>query len=106
VEEYIEANWDQPVTIEALPIVADASARSIFHSFREHRGYSPMNLVKQIRLRHVREMLSRPDSEVTVTNAAFACGFGNLGHFAVAYKQVFGETPSGTLTRARGQAPL
>jgi AraC-like DNA-binding protein len=103
VEEYVEANWDQPVTIEALVIVANASARSIFHAFREHRGYSPMNLVKQVRLRHVREMLSNPNSEMSVTNAAFACGFGNLGHFATAYKKAFGESPSGTLARARGQ---
>jgi AraC-like DNA-binding protein len=104
VEEYIEANWDQPVTIEALAIVANASARSIFHSFREHRGYSPMNLVKQVRLRHVREMLIRPESGTTVTSAAFACGFGNLGHFASAYKKVFGESPSWTLCRAKGHS--
>src|SRR3954454_15350781 len=102
VEENIEANWDQPVTIDALVIVANASARSIFYSFREHRGYSPMPLVKRVRLRHVREMLSKPDPGITVTNAAFACGFGNLGHFASAYKQAFGESPSGTLARARG----
>jgi AraC-like DNA-binding protein len=103
-EEYIEANWDQPITIEALAVVANASARSIFHSFRECRGFSPMKFVKQVRLRHVREMLSNPAPRATVTRVAFACGFGNLGHFANDYQIVFGETPSATLNRARGRS--
>ena len=51
VEEYIEANWDQPISIEALAVVANASARSIFHSFKQHRRYSPMNFVKRVRLK-------------------------------------------------------
>jgi AraC-like DNA-binding protein len=101
VEEYIEANWDQPISIEALAVVANASARSIFHSFREHRRYSPMSFVKQVRLRHAREMLSARSSEITVTTAAFACGFGNLGHFASDYNRAFGEAPSATLHRAK-----
>ncbi len=101
VEEYIEANWDQPISIEALAVVANASARSIFHSFKVHRRYSPMNFVKQVRLRHAKEMLSAPASGVTVTTAAFACGFGNLGHFAMDYQRAFGEAPSATLHRAK-----
>jgi AraC-like DNA-binding protein len=98
-EEYIEANWDQPITIEALAVVADASARSIFHSFKAHRGFSPMKFVKQVRLRHAREMLSNPASGANVTRVAFDCGFGNLGHLANDYLQAFGETPSATLKR-------
>ncbi len=101
VEEYIEANWDQPITIEALAVVANASARSIFHSFKEHRRYSPMNFVKHVRLKHARDMLSTRPYEMSVTSVAFACGFGNLGHFASDYKRAFGEMPSETLLRAK-----
>jgi len=101
VEEYIEANWDQPITIEALAVVANASARSVFHSFREHRRYSPMNFVKHVRLKHAKEMLSARACEMSVTRVAFACGFGNLGHFASDYKRAFGEMPSATLLRTR-----
>ena len=104
VEEYIEANWDQPITIEALAVVANASARSIFHSFKEHRRYSPMNFVKNVRLKHAREMLSARAHEMSVTSVAFACGFGNLGHFASDYKRAFGEMPSATQLRAKGGA--
>lgn len=103
-EEYIEAHWDQPITIEALAVAAGASARSIFHFFKASRGYSPMAFVKQVRLRHARRMLMMPDRNASVTSVAFDCGFTNLGHFAKDYGKCFGELPSDTLNRGKGAA--
>ena len=101
-EEYIEQNWDQPLTVEALTIVTGVSARSIFHSFKQSRGYSPMDFVRTVRLRRANERLSKPQVATSVTDVAFSCGFGNLGHFAHYYRRQFGESPSATLNRARG----
>ncbi|SDR63837.1 transcriptional regulator, AraC family [Rhizobiales bacterium GAS113] len=101
-EAYIEANWDQPITVEALAIAAGTSARSIFHSFKQSRGYSPMAFVKQIRLQHARGMLENPGANTSVTDVAFACGFSNLGHFAKDYYSTFGVLPSHALNRAKG----
>jgi AraC-like DNA-binding protein len=101
VENYIEANWGQPLSIHGLAVVASASARSVFQSFRIHRGYSPMKFVKTVRLRRAREMLQSTGSDFTVTTVAFACGFGNLGHFARDYQNAFGEMPSATLSRTK-----
>jgi AraC-like DNA-binding protein len=101
-EEYIRENWDQPITIEALALITNASIRSLFHTFRASRGYSPMSFVKQVRLRHAREMLSQPGAVTSVSDVAYACGFNNLGHFAKDYFQSFGERPSSTLNTAKG----
>jgi AraC-like DNA-binding protein len=103
-EEYITAHWDQPITIEALSIVTGCSGRSIFHSFKHSRGYSPMDFLKDTRLDHSKKMLSAPEATTSVTDVAFACGFGNLGHFSGYYREKFGEVPSNTLTRARSGA--
>jgi AraC-like DNA-binding protein len=105
VEEYIEAHWNQPVSIEGLAVAANASARSVFHAFKEFRGYSPMHFLKHERLRRAREMLAKPDFNETVTNVTFACGFGNMGRFAHDYQKAFGEMPSETLSRSKGVAP-
>jgi transcriptional regulator GlxA family with amidase domain len=51
VEDYISANWNQPISIDALAAVANASARSIFKSFKIHRGYTPMQFAKDLRAR-------------------------------------------------------
>jgi AraC-like DNA-binding protein len=100
-EEYIEANWDQPLTVEALSIVTGASARSIFHFFKKSRGYSPMDFVRHKRLEHARTLLMDPHSRESVTEVAFACGFGNLGHFANYYHRKYGELPSHTAKRTK-----
>jgi AraC-like DNA-binding protein len=101
VEEYIAANWNRPITVEALSAAAGASARSIFKAFRDSRECSPMAFVKGIRLQHARRMLLEPDSTTTVVSTAFACGFLNPGHFARDYRLAFGELPSATLGAAR-----
>lgn len=101
-EDYIEANWDQPLTVELLALATGASVRSIFHSFKESRGYSPMMFLKQVRLKHARAMLQNPDAHTSVTVVAYACVFNNLGHFAKDYLRAFGERPSETLNYAKG----
>jgi transcriptional regulator GlxA family with amidase domain len=101
VEEYIAANWNRPITVEALAAAAGASARSIFKAFRDSRDCSPMAFVKSIRLQHARQMLQQPDGTTTVVSTAFACGFLNPGHFARDYRIAFGELPSATLGAAR-----
>ncbi len=101
VEEYITANWNRPITVEALAVAAGASARSIFKAFRDSRNCSPMAFVKSVRLQHARRMLQQPDSTTTVVSTAFACGFLNPGHFARDYRLAFGELPSETLGAAK-----
>jgi AraC-like DNA-binding protein len=100
VEEYIEANWMQPINIDTLTGLTGISARGIFKAFQRSRGYSPMAFAKQIRLRHAHTMLATGRSQTTVTATAFACGFANLGHFARDYRAVYGERPSETLDRS------
>jgi AraC-like DNA-binding protein len=99
-EQYIEANWDKAITIEDLVAVTNVSARALFKSFRRFRGYSPMSFAKTVRLRRARQMLTNIPG-LSVTDVAFRCGFGNLGHFAKDYREAFGELPSQTQIHAR-----
>ena len=101
-QEYIEQNWDQPLTVEALALATQTSVRSLFDSFKKSRGISPMHFVRQVRLRHAKQMLMSGRPETTVTSVALDCGFSNLGHFARHYHAAFGEQPSATLRAARG----
>jgi hypothetical protein len=50
-EEYIEANWQQPISLEALAEVSGVSAFSLFRAFKKSRGYSPMDFASQVRSR-------------------------------------------------------
>jgi AraC-like DNA-binding protein len=99
-EEYIDANWDKPITLEVLSDITGASTRSLHEKFKQARGYSPMAFAKQVRLKRARELLLRPQPTTSVTTVSNACGFGNLGHFAKDYFKIFGERPSETLARS------
>jgi AraC-like DNA-binding protein len=101
VEEYISANWNRPITVEALASAAGASTRSVFKAFKDARNCSPMAFVKSIRLQRAREMLQKPENTTTVVSTAFACGFLNPGHFARDYRLAFGELPSATLAASK-----
>lgn len=96
-EQFIEAHWDQPITMEMLTEVAGVSGRTLFRSFTKARGYSPMMFARKVRLGCAHKLLSEPAADTTVTGVALACGFSNLGRFAQDYWNIFGELPSRTL---------
>lgn len=99
-EEFIVAHWDQAIKIEDLVEATGVSARAIFKAFQQVRGYSPMAFARSVRLRQAHKMLTTAAPSTSVTSVAFACGFGNLGHFSRDYRQAFGELPSATLAHA------
>lgn len=101
LEDFIEANWQDAITIDRLVAEAGVSARSIFRAFVRSRGYSPMAFVKLVRLRRAREILMSGDPGVSVIATAFNCNFASPGHFARDYRQAFGELPSETIARTR-----
>jgi AraC-like DNA-binding protein len=103
-EEYIEASWNRAITIEELASHTNTSIRALYAAFRNSRGYSPMNFAKTVRLQRARQMLMEPNQRISVSAVAFKCGFGNLGHFARDFREMFGELPSETLSRARRRA--
>jgi hypothetical protein len=50
-EEYIEANRQRGVTLEELAEATGVSVLSLFRSFKEYRGYSPLQFLAQVRSR-------------------------------------------------------
>lgn len=101
-EEFIAANWNRPISVESLATAVGCSVRSIFRSFRDSRGQSPLAFVKRVRFDRAREMLWLANAGTTISAVAFACGFQNLSHFAREYRRLFGELPSETLARGKG----
>lgn len=101
VEEYIEQNADQPLTVSALAAYAGVSTSALYAGFRNFRNTSPMVYLKSVRLQRVHEDLGRASAgSDTVTKIAMRWGFVHLGHFTANYKRKFGEFPSETLARS------
>lgn len=101
VEEWIDANFADPVTVDDLAGVAGIGVRSLQTAFRRLRGYTPMEALVRRRLEAARQALRIASPHTTVTQVAADCGFFHFGRFASNYHRAFGEAPSTTLARAR-----
>lgn len=101
VEEWIDAHFADPVTVDDLAEVAGIGVRSLQTAFRRLRGCAPMEALARRRLEAARHALRVASPQTTVTQVAADCGFFHFGRFAFHYRRAFGETPSATLARAR-----
>lgn len=88
--------------LENLPVARFAEASgisiSLFRSlFSKQYGMSPIQYRNLLRIDRAAAILS--EGCCTVSEAAYACGFENIGYFCRCYKKIMGETPLETKLR-------
>src|SRR5499427_3104092 len=100
LENFLEANPDSTLHLTDLCAAAAASDRTLRILCQEHLGMSPTRYLWLRRMHLARRALRMADpTTATVTEIATSYAFWELGRFAVAYRSLFGETPSATLRR-------
>lgn len=90
---YIEANFDQPCTLDEL---AAEAGMSPFHFVRVYRRVicqTPYRHLIVTRLRHAAKELRMTRSRIA--DIAVAAGFGDLSTFNASFVRAFGTTPTG-----------
>ena len=98
-EEYMRAHSEDNISIVDLLKVSACSRNVMFAAFRNLRGYTPMEFLKEQRLLRAHKKLSNAPPKGSVSYVATACGFNDLSRFARFYKNRFGEYPSETLKK-------
>jgi AraC family transcriptional regulator, ethanolamine operon transcriptional activator len=102
VDEYLKKNFSRPIYINDLCQALGVSQRKLSQAFMLARGESPYAYLKRRRLMMAHQVLSNAGSEAPlVKTVALDHGFWHLGNFSQYYRELFGETPSETLTFAR-----
>lgn len=86
---------DRNLTLEDLCAETKASERVLRCAFQEMTGHSPSLFLRNHRLHKARRMLL--DQASAVKEAAYSCGFTEMGRFSGYYRKLFGESPSVTL---------
>ena len=96
----VEANPDRTLYLAELCAAAGASDRTLRACCQEFLGMSPMRYLWLRRMHLARRALRVADpGAATVTEIATNYGFWELGRFSVAYRSLFGESPSASLQR-------
>jgi len=105
-EEFLEANPDRPLYLTEICAAIGAAERTLRASCEEHLGMGPIRYLTLRRMHLVRRALLHSDpSKTTVTQIVTDHGFWELGRFSVAYRALFGESPSDTLRQPTYRAP-
>ncbi|MBV1789939.1 helix-turn-helix domain-containing protein [Marinobacterium sp. D7] len=99
--EFALSHRDNPPSIMDLCNHVGASRRKLQYCFQETLGVNPVAYLRILRLNAVHRALLQADSTITVQDIAANWGFWHLSRFAAEYRQLFGERPSDTLSRAR-----
>lgn len=100
LEALIEQNVGRPLYLVDLCVALRTPERTLRRVFQEHLGIGP-NRYLWLRRMHMAhralQLATLPQN--SVTSVAMDHGFWELGRFAKAYAQLFGEAPSATLRR-------
>jgi AraC-like DNA-binding protein len=78
--------------------------RTLLKQFKRFVGLSPLAYLRRMRLNLARSELLQADCETAISEVAIGCGFTHLGRFATEYRRAFGESPSATRQRLRGNS--
>jgi AraC-like DNA-binding protein len=99
-EEFLERRPDTPLYLTEICAGIAVSERTLRVACEEHLGMGPIRYLALRRMHLVRRALLGADaSTATVTRLATDHGFWELGRFSVAYRKLFGESPSQSLRR-------
>ena len=100
LEGVLSANPEEPLYMAELSAQVGASYWTLRDCCLEYFGMSPKRYLWLRRMNLARRALQRADAEkTTVTKIATNYGFWELGRFSVAYRSLFGESPSTALRR-------
>jgi AraC-like DNA-binding protein len=90
--DWISANADKPMRVDALAASVGMSLTSFHRHFKAITSYSPLAYQRHIRLLDGRRRLA--SGTLGVTQTAFATGYASAPQFSREYKRAFGVPPS------------
>ena len=97
---YLAAHLGAPVQLADLCGELELSRRGVEKLFRDTLGIGPITFLRHQRLHGVRRaLLASSPMPGQVKRTAIEWGFWHMGHFTTEYRELFGESPSKTLSR-------
>ncbi len=97
--DWLKANYDQPLSIDALAGAVNMSKSSLHHHFKALTAMSPLQYQKQIRLQEARRLLLTESLDASV--AARRVGYDSPSQFSREYRRLFGMPPVKDVVRFR-----
>jgi len=91
VLSYIERHYPERITTERLAEMASMSESSLNRAFHKVTGRSPIAYVLDVRVAKATRLLR--DSDLSVTEVAYRCGFNDSNYFSRQFRKAMGTSP-------------
>ena len=88
---YIDAHFDQPITLAEIARASHLSVSRLAHLFKEQMGVTPIDYVTGVRIERAKELLLGTDQ--SCTEICFQAGYSNQSYFTRTFKALVGMTP-------------
>ena len=102
IREYIEAHFEDDLSIQALAKVASLSPQHFAVLFRASVGFTPHQYVNHRRVAYAQQLLV--DNTVPLIDISLQCGFSSQSQFITTFRKIVGLTP-GRFRAAAVQSP-
>lgn len=91
VLEYINEHLDQDIKLADLAALLDMSQFHFSHLFKQSIGTAPYQYLLQQRIERAKQLLKQTDR--SIMDIAFLCGFNSHSHLTKQFRQFTGVTP-------------
>jgi transcriptional regulator GlxA family with amidase domain len=91
VQDYIEKNYDELLTINGLAEKFNMSPRTFIRKFTAITGNTPLEYIQRVRVEGAKRLLEK--GKLTVEQVCLKSGYGDFGFFRNIFKRLTGLTP-------------
>ena len=92
IYKYINQNYKEPIPLEEIASKVSMTVPAFCRYFKKTSGKTFTKIVNEYRVVHATKLLS--ESQMSITEICFECGFNNFSHFNKIFKEFTGKSAS------------
>jgi len=91
VMEYVNNNYMNRITLNDVSEHVSFSVSYLSRMFKEEKGISLTSYINEVRIRAAKVLIKQ--SDISLSQAAYLCGFDDQSYFSKVFKKMTGTTP-------------
>ena len=92
IYRYINSNFQRHITLDEIANQVSMTVPAFCRYFKKVTKKTFTKMVNEYRVVHATKLLT--ESQLSITDICFACGFNNFSHFNKLFKEFTGKSPS------------
>ena len=92
IHEYLMKNYREEINLEEIAYLVHMAPASLCRFFKSSTGLTVFEYLNKIKIDYSCKLLL--NTELSIVNISYDCGFNNLSHFNKQFRKFLGQTPS------------